>query len=103
MTTIHNGQSLLAEPMLYAEVIETEERSNNETEKLRKPSSVKFLEPELDIKQNLNPDELDTLTAPESEPSKSSVILRREPIAQWSVTVSQRRNGVRRCGRLSEY
>jgi hypothetical protein len=102
MTKIYNGQSLLSEPMPYAELVETEEGFANEAEQLANSSSLKFLESELATAYDSKQGEAQKQTAGENEKPKSTV-LRRTPISQRNIAVSRSSNGVRRCGRLSEY
>ena len=102
MARINDEASLHSEPMIYTELDETEERWELETEKHTSLDTLRFVEPELEIRHPSNLEESEIQAASKNE-KLISPILSRTQVPQQGTAVPPWTYGFRQCGGLSEY
>ena len=79
MAKINDERSLYSEPMIHTELDETEERWELETEKHTGFDTLRFVEPELEIRHSSNQEESEIQAGSENEKLISPILNSFEP------------------------
>ncbi len=95
--SVHSAKSLL-----YTELSETEEVSLPQIEKLSNFSTLKFPEPELNLRISLEKESTAQITSENEKSISKALHLPKVPETDVAVP-QQRKTRFRRCGGLSEY